>query len=77
MSGVDHPQYGLGTTLPHRPPQRSDADTDDERDADADGDGDYECVVCGWATDIPNEHAVRTRHWCDNCDDLQKFKRTT
>jgi hypothetical protein len=41
-----------------------------------DPDGDYECVVCGWTTDIDGAFRNREQYWCERDDELQWFKQT-
>lgn len=59
-------------------PDREKAYRDTESPDDDDNGGNYECVVCGYQTDIPNEHATHARNWCQgDCHEITTFKQTT
>jgi len=55
----------------------SDDDTDESDGDDTTEDtSEYECTVCGWETDIDNEHKARPEHWCHDCNSIRRFQRT-
>jgi len=67
---------GTHAVAPHNPSHYPHNAPYGPTDDDSRADGDYECVVCGYQTDITNEHAQFTRNWCrGECGEITTFKR--
>lgn len=68
--------FGTHAVAPHSPSNYPHGLYRDEDESDEERNGEYECVVCGYQTDITNEHAQFTRNWCrGECGEITTFKR--